>query len=95
MEKRKFGERKRERKDRDRDRDFAGPKKRSARFILPEGVKIDYKNLPLLEKFITDSGKIVPRRITGVTGNQNRLIEMAVKRARYLGLLSGGAGRRS
>lgn len=62
-------------------------RKRSVRFVIPADAKLDYKNLALLEKFITDSGKIVPRRITGVTRRQGRQIEESIKRARYLGLI--------
>jgi len=102
LEKRKFGSkdrdhRDRDRGDRDRDRDRDGmgsQRRRSARFILPPDTKIEYKNYPLLEKFLTDSGKIVSRRITGITGKQNRELEIAVKRARFLGILQTGIHRR-
>ncbi len=76
----------------DKDRDFTA-KRRAARFVIPADAKIDYKNLALLEKFVTDTGKIVPRRISGVNGKQGRQIEAAIKRARFLGLL--GARSRS
>ena len=49
--------------------------------------KIDYKDIDLLKLFITEQGKILPRRATGVTVQQQRQIAKAVKRARMLALL--------
>jgi small subunit ribosomal protein S18 len=48
---------------------------------------IDYKDVELLRKFITERGKILPRRITGLTAKQQRDLTIAVKRARILALL--------
>ncbi len=50
-------------------------------------VVIDYKNPQLLKHFLTDRGKIVPARITGITARQQRQITQAIKRARMLALL--------
>lgn len=50
-------------------------------------VKIDHKNLDLLKKFITPTGRIKSRRYTGVTTAQQRNIARAIKRARHLALL--------
>ena len=53
-----------------------------------EGVKeIDYKDLATLKSYITESGKIVPSRITGTKARYQRQLATAVKRARYLALL--------
>ena len=49
--------------------------------------KIDYKDVDLLKNFITEQGKILPRRATGVTVQQQRKITKAIKRARILSLL--------
>ena len=49
--------------------------------------KIDYKDIDLLKLFITEQGKILPRRATGVTVQQQRQIAKAIKRARILSLL--------
>jgi small subunit ribosomal protein S18 len=49
--------------------------------------KIDYKDIDLLKLFITEQGKILPRRATGVTVQQQRQITKAIKRARTLSLL--------
>ena len=53
-----------------------------------EGVKeIDYKDLETLKQYITETGKIVPSRITGTRAKYQRQLSRAVKRARYLALL--------
>lgn len=48
---------------------------------------IDYKDVDLLRKFITERGKILPRRITGLTAKQQRDLTIAIKRARLIALL--------
>jgi len=48
---------------------------------------IDYKDVDLLRKFITERGKILPRRITGLTAKQQRDLTTAIKRARIIALL--------
>ena len=57
--------------------------------LAPIGInqKIDYKDIDLLKLFITEQGKILPRRATGVTVQQQRQISKAIKRARMLSLL--------
>ena len=56
--------------------------------ITAEGIKeIDYKDLDLLKDYITETGKIVPSRITGTSARYQRQLARAVKRARYLALL--------
>ena len=53
-----------------------------------EGVKqIDYKDLDTLKAYITETGKIVPSRITGTKARYQRQLQVAVKRARFLALL--------
>ncbi len=49
---------------------------------------IDYKDTDLLMRFINEQGKILPRRITGVTAKQQRQLSRAIKRARHLALIS-------
>lgn len=52
------------------------------------GIKeIDYKDVDTLSKFITERGKILPRRISGVSAYHQRLLSNAIKRARYMALL--------
>jgi small subunit ribosomal protein S18 len=48
---------------------------------------INYKDVDLLRKFITERGKILPRRITGLTAKQQRALTTAIKQARILALL--------
>ena len=62
-------------------------RRKVCRFQL-EGVKeIDYKDLNTLKNFITETGKIVPSRITGTSAKYQRQLATAVKRARFLALL--------
>jgi small subunit ribosomal protein S18 len=49
--------------------------------------KIDYKDIDLLSLFLTEQGKILPRRATGVTVQQQRKLTKAIKRARIVSLL--------
>jgi small subunit ribosomal protein S18 len=62
-------------------------RKKFCRFTA-EGIKeIDYKDLGLLKANVTESGKIVPSRITGTKARYQRQLATAIKRARYLALL--------
>ena len=65
---------------------MAGFYRRRISQIKP-GDPIDYKDVELLRKFITERGKILPRRITGLTSRQQRDLTKAIKRARILALL--------
>lgn len=49
--------------------------------------KIDYKDVDMLRKFVTERGKILPRRITGLTARQQRDLTVAIKRARQVALM--------
>jgi len=62
-------------------------RKKFCRFTV-EGVKeVDYKDLDTLKSYITETGKIVPSRITGTCAKYQRQLASAVKRARYIALL--------
>jgi len=52
-----------------------------------KGKEIDYKNKKLLEGFVTERGKIVPSRISGVSQKDQRKLATAIKRARHLGII--------
>ena len=56
-------------------------------FSGPNAPKIDYKDIKLLQRFISERGKIVPSRITAVSAKKQRELSQAIKRARFLGLL--------
>jgi len=60
------------------------------KYQIPEGEKIEYKNFTLLQKFLNDRGKIVPRRISGISAKEQRALGAAIKRARFLALLTSG-----
>jgi small subunit ribosomal protein S18 len=62
-------------------------KRKTCRFCENKVDQIDYKDERLLRKFITDRGKIVPRRISGNCAWHQRRLTVAVKRARHLALL--------
>ena len=62
-------------------------RRKSCPFSGPNAPKIDYKDTRLLQRFISERGKIVPSRITAVSAKKQRELSQAIKRARYLGLL--------
>ena len=62
-------------------------RRKSCPFSGPNAPKIDYKDTKLLQRFISERGKIVPSRITAVSTKKQRELSQAIKRARYLALL--------
>lgn len=62
-------------------------RRKYCRFTAEGITEIDYKDLNLLKAYISESGKIVPSRITGTKAKYQRQLAQAVKRARYLALL--------
>lgn len=62
-------------------------RKRYCRFTAEGITEIDYKDLTLLKSCISESGKIVPSRISGTRARYQRQVATAVKRARYLALI--------
>jgi len=63
-------------------------KKRKSCPFTAAGVRhIDYKDINTLNQFITERGKIIPRRITGVSAYHQRQLAQAIKRARHMALL--------
>jgi small subunit ribosomal protein S18 len=66
---------------------FSSKKKKTCPFAAAGIKQVDYKDVETLKRFITERGKILPRRITGVAARfQNKLVN-AIKRARYMALL--------
>ncbi|MFC1998179.1 30S ribosomal protein S18 [Chloroflexota bacterium] len=70
-----------------KDRRKYVPRRRKCTFCVDKISEIDYKNIPLLRRFISDQGKIDPRRKTGTCAKHQRRLTMALKRARHLALL--------
>ena len=62
-------------------------RRKSCPFSGPNAPKIDYKDVRLLQRYISERGKIVPARITAVSAPKQRELAKAIKRARFLGLL--------
>jgi len=63
-------------------------KRRICKFCEDRDLSIDYKNIKLIRKFVTDQGKIIPGRITGTCAKHQRTLTQAIKRARNIALLS-------
>lgn len=62
-------------------------RKKMNRFSSDASVGVDYKDVLKLKNYISETGKIVPSRITGIDARTQRLISLAIKHARFLGLL--------
>ena len=62
-------------------------RKKSCPFSGEDGLKIDYKDVKMLSRYISEKGKIIPSRITSVSAKKQSELARAIKRARYLGLL--------
>ena len=62
-------------------------RRKYCRFTAEGITEIDYKDLNLLKAYVSESGKIVPSRITGTKAKYQRQLTTAIKRARYLALL--------
>ena len=63
-------------------------KRRFCPFSQPNSPVIDYKDTRLLSRYISEKGKIIPSRITGVSRKKQKELAKAIKRARFLSLLS-------
>jgi small subunit ribosomal protein S18 len=62
-------------------------RKKTCPFTGPNAPKIDYKDIRMLQRYISERGKIVPARISAVSTKKQRILAQAIKRARFLGLL--------
>ena len=99
--KKRVGEKKPFKKDGDSNNSFGarggdaarrGP--RPPRMSIPKGTEINYKNIAFLQKCLTERGKLFSRRLTSANATQQRQITVAVKLARFLGLLPVGSSKR-
>jgi small subunit ribosomal protein S18 len=62
-------------------------RRKSCPFSGPNAPQIDYKDIKLLQRFLSERGKIVPSRITAVSAKKQRELAKAIKRARFMALL--------
>jgi small subunit ribosomal protein S18 len=62
-------------------------RRKSCPFSGPNAPEIDYKDVKLLQRFVSERGKIVPSRITAVSAKKQRELAQAIKRSRYIALL--------
>tara|TARA_Y100000590_G_C14867979_1_gene693972 strand:+ start:142 stop:399 length:258 start_codon:yes stop_codon:yes gene_type:complete len=76
-----------QRKDLKTDKRPYNFKKRSCPLSMKDAPRVDYKNIKLLKRFISEKGKILPSRITSVSTKKQRELSRAIKRARFLALL--------
>lgn len=63
------------------------PRKKVCAFCVERANEIDYKDIAKLRKYITERGKIVPRRVSGACSYHQRALTIAIKRARHVALL--------
>lgn len=62
-------------------------RRKFCKFTADQSAEIDYKDTYTLKSYITETGKIVPSRITGTSSRYQRMLALAIKRARFLALL--------
>ena len=72
-------------RDRERPRVF---RKKICRFCADKSIRIDYKDTEYLGKFLTEKGKIIPRRISGNCSKHQRILARAIKRGRHGALIA-------
>ncbi len=65
-------------------------RRKSCRFCADSHINLDYKNVDMLKHFLTERGKIVPRRITGNCAKHQRKLALAIKQARNIALIPFG-----
>lgn len=66
---------------------YANRRRRYCRFTADGATDIDYKDINMLKGFVTETGKIVPSRITGTKAHYQRMLALAIKRSRFLALI--------
>ncbi|WP_092402711.1 MULTISPECIES: 30S ribosomal protein S18 [Candidatus Ichthyocystis] len=74
-------------KRRDSSRGVSFRRRKFCRFTSENVKEIDYKDVDLLSSFVTETGKIIPARLTGTSASYQRQLTTAIKRARFLALL--------
>lgn len=63
------------------------PRKKVCPLCADKNAKVDYKNPALFKRFLTERGRIVPRRISGMCAKHQRQVSLAIKRARHIALI--------
>ena len=66
---------------------YTNRRRRYCRFTAEGATEIDYKDLATLKNYVSETAKIVPSRITGTKAKYQRMLSLAIKRARFLSLL--------
>ena len=69
------------------DKNFRRPRKKVCNFCVDRVEEIDYKDVEKLKKYVSDKGKILPRRVTGTCAKHQRKVTKAIQRARHIALL--------
>ncbi|MDO4282689.1 MAG: 30S ribosomal protein S18 [Clostridia bacterium] len=69
------------------DKNFRRPRKKVCNFCVDRVEEIDYKDVEKLKKYVSDKGKILPRRVTGTCAKHQRKVTEAIQRARHIALL--------
>ena len=70
-----------------KDKSFRRPRKKVCQFCADKSQEIDYKDVEKLKRFVSEKGKILPRRVTGTCALHQRKVTEAIKRARTIALL--------
>ena len=87
-ERRSYSRRDGDRDDRNDGRSSMGRRRmKKVCWFNQNGIEPDYKDVKIISRYITERGKIVPRRLSGLTAKNQRRLSKAVKRARHLGLV--------
>lgn len=69
------------------DKPFRRPRKKVCNFCVEKVDEIDYKDVEKLKKYVSDKGKILPRRVTGTCAKHQRKVTESIQRARHIALL--------
>lgn len=69
------------------EKPFRRPRKKVCNFCVDKIDEIDYKDVEKLKKYVSDKGKILPRRVTGTCAKHQRKVTTAIQRARHIALL--------
>jgi small subunit ribosomal protein S18 len=66
---------------------FRKPRRKVCMFCVEKATSVDYKSVNKIRKFVSERGKMVPRRTSGNCASHQRLLAMAIKRARHMALI--------